>query len=63
MKIENFSKKLKLNKKTIASLNTGEMSVANGGICTIRSGCPVPFTAPPWNTCSSDEYGGCCLIP
>ena len=45
MKSKNFSKKLMLNKKTIAHLDNKEMKVAHGGTGdTEEPGCAVPGT-------------------
>jgi hypothetical protein len=62
MKAKNFSKKLKLNKKTVANLNNGEMEAVHGGggnsapwtncpSCMItRCGCPTT-SGPPGFCC------------
>lgn len=59
MKPKNFSKKLKLNKKTIAFLNSGEMRVVYGGE-------PPPTwiwaTCPPNMTCDTRlPLHNCCV--
>jgi hypothetical protein len=42
MKPKSFSKKLSLNKKTIADLSGSEMKDVNGiGVCTYNSGCDI----------------------
>jgi len=52
MKTKNFSKKLSLNKRTVAHLDRNEMSRVNGGrpwtdacdtldICTSKISCPI----------------------
>ncbi len=51
MKSKIFTKKLKLNKKTIANLNSNDMEAARGGICTIIS--------LPQSTCMT-KTGFCC---
>jgi hypothetical protein len=59
MKPKNFSKKLKLNKKTIASLNTGEMGVAYGGVTP-----PTLYlaTCRPNFTCPNATVLICCIV-
>ena len=60
MKPKNFSKKLMLNKKTIAHLDNNEMKAAHGGTgdtgdpgCVVQvtlTECPIPNTLPACQT-------------
>jgi len=59
MKTKKFSKKLTLNKKTIADLNNGEMKVVRGGINE-----PPRRVTETCQTCdNSIPPGTCCTIP
>ncbi len=60
MKPKKFSKKLTLNKKTVAHLNGNEMTKVKGGIPTFPyPGCPYPVpmgtTRLPWAYCCQSE--------
>lgn len=52
MKPKSFSKKLFLNKKTIAHLDNSDLKVVRGGICTINS--------LPQSGCVYTTTGKCC---
>ena len=62
MKPIKFSKKLRLNKETIADLNSTEMNAANGGAaekCTVAEWCPETDSCPNTVTvCQTDCPSG-----
>jgi hypothetical protein len=60
MKTKKFSKKLSLNKKTIAHLNDAHMTEVKGGEDTGQTGCILCAVTHTCQTCPTKCIGGTC---
>jgi len=61
MKTKKLSKKLGLNKKTIANLNKSEMEMANGGACSLFVSCTSEYPCnTSWDVCDPTNCSTIC---